>query len=257
MRSSLARTACALLVAQGGAAVAGQLEVAPIMLDLPPGVASTVLTVKNRGGEPVGIQVRGFAWSQAVENDNPDPHQGLADQSGPSRSSHRAKRKQYASSCANRLTGRKQAIGCWSMSSRRPAWPASSSWPCGYPCRCSLRPPDRVPRTCNGASCRRPHGTELQAINRGTKRERVSDMALQVAGLGTVKPQPLTNAWVLAGAERHWLIPSVRPGDVPRVAGEPEREARIGRDQCDSPGASRAVATPVSTSPPPCWRSAC
>ncbi len=59
-----------------------------------------------------------------------------------------------------------------------------------------------------------PHGTELQAVNRGTKRERVSDIALLVAGLGTVKPQPLTNAWVLAGAERHWPIPSLRAGDI-------------------------------------------
>ena len=52
---------------------AEQVEVSPVMLELPAGAASTVLTVANRGTQRAAIQVRGFEWKQSPTEDPLSP----------------------------------------------------------------------------------------------------------------------------------------------------------------------------------------
>jgi fimbrial chaperone protein len=60
-----------VLAAQGTAA-ASTLGVAPVRIQLGPGAAMAVLTVRNQGDSPVVVQARPALWSQQEEHDQLD-----------------------------------------------------------------------------------------------------------------------------------------------------------------------------------------
>jgi fimbrial chaperone protein len=57
------------VLAAAGTAAAGTLSVAPIRIELSPGVGTAVLTVHNQEETPVVVQARPSAWSQQAERD--------------------------------------------------------------------------------------------------------------------------------------------------------------------------------------------
>lgn len=59
------------------AATAASLQISPIRLDLPPGQAAAVLTLRNRGSLPLNAQVRVFRWTQDAEGDHLEPATAL------------------------------------------------------------------------------------------------------------------------------------------------------------------------------------
>jgi fimbrial chaperone protein len=52
-----------------GTAAAQSLQIAPLMIDLPPNAASSVLTLQTDSREGVAVQARVFRWSQASGED--------------------------------------------------------------------------------------------------------------------------------------------------------------------------------------------
>ncbi len=213
MPSTIAKMGWALIAAQSSAALAGQLEVAPTTLDLPPRVTSTILTVTNHGSERTGIQVRGFAWAQTPADDTLTPTKALL-------ISPPMAQLDPGESQTVRILLREQPTAAEAsyrlLVDELPA--AGTAGVVRLALRVSLpmfvAPTRQTAPAMQWRLVSSNTGMELQASNHGTKRERVSDMAVQVAGLGTVKPQPLVNAWVLAGADRHWTIPSAHAGEL-------------------------------------------
>jgi len=185
---------------------AGQLEVSPVTLDMPNGTASTVLTVVNRGTERTGIQVRGFTWSQSTRDDQLSPTRDLL----------------ISPPIAELNPGETQTVR---ILLREPARRIEASYrvlvdeipAAGSPStvRLSLRlslplfagPAERTAPDLQWQVVNGPAKLELHAMNRGTRRERVTELAVAAAGLGTIKAQLLPNTWVLPGAERHWTLP--------------------------------------------------
>lgn len=51
------------------AASGASLQISPIRIDLPPGQAAAVLTLRNRGTLPLNAQVRVFRWTQDAQGD--------------------------------------------------------------------------------------------------------------------------------------------------------------------------------------------
>ncbi|MRS97251.1 fimbria/pilus periplasmic chaperone [Ralstonia pickettii] len=58
-------------------ATAASLQISPIRIDLPPGQAAAVLTLRNRGTLPLNAQVRVFRWTQDAEGEHLEPAAAL------------------------------------------------------------------------------------------------------------------------------------------------------------------------------------
>lgn len=188
-------------------AQAGQLEVSPVTLDLPAGVISTVLTIANRGSERTGIQVRGFTWSQSVREDQLTPTRALL----------------ISPPIAELNPGEVQTVR---ILLREPPRGTEASYrllvdelpSAGSSSMVRLALRLSLPLFAAANEPTRPElqwalvtaagRPELQVINHGTKRERVLELGVQAPGSGPLRAQPLTNAWVLPGAERRWALPA-------------------------------------------------
>lgn len=65
-------TLAALLVwccLASGVATASSLEISPVSVNLIAGQTTALIEVRNRGGNPAAIQLRGYAWSQSGDKD--------------------------------------------------------------------------------------------------------------------------------------------------------------------------------------------
>lgn len=67
----------ALLFGRPRSAVAASLEIAPVLLELPPARPSAVLNIINAGGTPARLQLRAFGWTQENGQDRLQPTEAL------------------------------------------------------------------------------------------------------------------------------------------------------------------------------------
>ncbi|MFX3544794.1 fimbrial biogenesis chaperone [Ralstonia mannitolilytica] len=66
---SVAGTLFVLGALNSPTASGASLQISPIRIDLPPGQAAAVLTLRNRGTLPLNAQVRVFRWTQDAQGD--------------------------------------------------------------------------------------------------------------------------------------------------------------------------------------------
>ena len=67
----------ALLLVPARSAKAATLEIAPVVVDLPPGRPAAVLTITNTGTAPSRLQLRAFVWEQENGRDELRPTDAL------------------------------------------------------------------------------------------------------------------------------------------------------------------------------------
>lgn len=205
LAGTLASTlAVALAVARPG--MAGTIEVAPIVVEMPAAQMSTLLTVSNRGGAAATLQVRAFAWSQSPTSDTLTPTRALL-------VSPPIFEVPPGGSQMVRLVIREPATGTVTgyrlLLDELPS-PGSSSM-----VRLALRisvPVFVQPSfgTAADLSWRvvlaGPNQAEIVARNRGTAPERVSSVGLSLGSGGLLKATGLVDPWVLPGSERRWSV---------------------------------------------------
>lgn len=217
----MALTAGLWSVALTGPVFAAKIEVSPVVLELPAGSTTTVLTVTNRGDDGTAIQVRGFNWSQTATQDRLQPTRALL-------VSPPMFELKPGESQTVRILLRSTASGAEAsyrvLVDELPSAGAAST--IRFPLRLSL------PVFAEPAGFAAPHlawhvgagpaGAELVAVNSGNKRERVTGMAVQTPS-GSVNATPLENAWVLPNTERHWSLPGPVAGrGSARLTGQSE-----------------------------------
>lgn len=66
-----------LILARPQAARAATLEIAPVLVELPPGRLAAVLNIVNAGGTPARLQLRPFTWTQSGGTDQLAPTDAL------------------------------------------------------------------------------------------------------------------------------------------------------------------------------------
>lgn len=206
-RMVLSAIAALALLAPPRDAGAEQVEVSPVMLELPAGAASTVLTVANRGTQRAAIQVRGFEWRQSPTEDPLSPTGALL--ISPPLFELEPGETQVVRLLLRAPAGGREASYRLLVDQIPP--PSASAT-----VRLSLRL--SLPLFAAAAGHAAPDlawrvlvagdgSAELSAVNRGQRRERVIDMMLRPAGAAPLRPEPLGNPWILPGAERRWRLP--------------------------------------------------
>lgn len=189
------------------AAQAGTIEVAPVMAELLPGSSSTTLIVTNHNPVRTSIQVRGYSWSQT---DTTDP---LARTDNLIVSPPIFQLDPGQSQTIRLLVRQPPARGEATyrlLVDELPGGPGSGtvqfalrlSLPVFAEAEAQPGPPQLSWRIAPLG----PGMAELRVRNDGDHHDRLSDLALQIPGVGTVKPTGLPNPYVLAGAERSWRI---------------------------------------------------
>jgi fimbrial chaperone protein len=211
----------ALSLCASGTAHAGNVEVAPVTVDLAPGRMSATLSVTNHGQAPTAVQLRGFDWTQSATSDNLARTEDLVVsppifQLGPNESQTvrvMLRRPAQSSETSYRIlldelpNSKEPGAIEFALRLSLPVFVA----PAGRVM------PDLAWHITYGAG-----GVELCVLNRGTRRDRVFDLAVQLPNGATVKPVALQNPYVLPGVERHMRLPVDRlalRGSAMRVTG--------------------------------------
>lgn len=207
----------ALPLLAAGIAHAGPLEVSPVTMEMAPGRMATTLTVTNHGTARTAIQVRSFAWAQGGTEDTLTRTDDLVVsppmfQLGPNEAQTvrlMARRPAQGSEASYRLlldelpAGREPGAIQLALRLSLPVFVA----PAGQTA------PDLAWRVVQSAG-----GAEVRVLNRGTRRDRIADVAVALPGGASVKPAGLQNPYVLPGVERRLRLPVERGAlRVPQV----------------------------------------
>ncbi|HEX4872074.1 MAG TPA: fimbria/pilus periplasmic chaperone [Nevskiaceae bacterium] len=230
--------AAALLLAGlwAGSAAATVLQLVPIPVELAAGDSSAVLTIGNRGSEPVQLQIRSFVWTQEDGEDRLVPTRELVvsppiAEIGPGQSlSARLVRTQPLPVRAE------QSYRVWIDELPRAADEGGAQRALRMLMRYSVPVFVGTPRSAGPAPLewrlQAGAASRLWAENRGGRRERVS--ALSLAPLaGPAAAQTVAEGlagYVLAGQQRAWTLAApVEAGSRYRLrfrteAGEQEAE---------------------------------
>lgn len=195
-----------------GMARAATLEISPVIVILAPGQTAATIEVRNRGGAPAAIQARAFAWTQEGDDDPLAPTLDLivsppiftipqdASQTmrilvrphagAPGERSYRLLLDEVPA--AN--PGKREVV-----ITLRVSLPVIVSAASAEPA---------TVRTLQWQAERRPDGTTLlTAVNTGTSFDKVG--AIDVTLPDGSHPHVVTdakNAYVLPGAQRHWIV---------------------------------------------------
>jgi len=203
----------AALIASGcllsGKIQAASLEISPVTINLAPGQTTTTVEVKNVGGAPAAIQARAYSWTQAGDDDALNPTQDIivsppiftipegASQTlrlllrvGSGAGGERSYRL-LLDEVPPANAGKKQIVITLRVS--LPVIAASASSPAS---------------TLEWRSERGPGGkTLLTVLNTGHSYDRVGTIDVTLADGSHTKAVPRgKNTYVLAGAQRHWIV---------------------------------------------------
>jgi fimbrial chaperone protein len=209
-KSSWAKMALAALsLCASGTAHAGNVEVAPVTVDLAPGRMSATVSVTNHEAAPTTVQLRGFNWTQGATDDNLARSDDLIVsppifQLGPNESQTvrvMLRRPAQGAETSYRVlldelpTSKEPGAIQFALRISMPVFVA----PAGRVA------PDLAWRVTYG-----PSGPELCVLNRGNRRDRVLDLMVHLPNGAVVKPTGLQNPYVLPGVERHMRLPADR-----------------------------------------------
>ena len=190
-------------------ATAASLSVAPTRVDLVAGDATGVVTLQNNAAEPVMVQVQTFAWPHSPASADLEPTRDLLavppvfELAGNARQiirvALRGARHGRARACLPAADHRGAARR--HRRHRRPLCPAAQPARVRHPAGAEPKPVWSVRQTA-GAS-------ELVLRNEGTAHLQVRRIVLRSAGRGAPAGTIDTPAYVLAGQEHAWPLPSV------------------------------------------------
>jgi len=195
---------------RSGEANATSLEITPVAVHLVPGQNSTMIEVMNRGGLATAIQLRAYAWSQDGDKDVLVPTQDII-LSPPIFTVPSGKTQTI------RLLLRRGASGAGQRSYRLlldevPSATAAKDRQVMIAMRVSLpvivasaapKPKSLVWRAKRGPGSQ----VMLSATNGGNIFDRIHAIAVTLADGSEAKiASTAANSYVLAGAERHWLV---------------------------------------------------
>ncbi|WP_165838762.1 fimbrial biogenesis chaperone [Roseicella frigidaeris] len=214
----LAGAALAMLAAlPGGPARAASIEVAPVVIALAPDQRSAVVTLTNRSGEPTAAQLRAFAWRQSATQEELAPTEELL-------VSPPVFRLAPGASQVVRLVLRPAAAAA-ERSFRLLVDELPPPIPGATGVRMALRlslpvfaPPPAAPPA--ALAWRLSPEGRLSVTNTGQRHERLTELRLTAADGSVIPLQAPATPYVLAGAERHWVLARAqRPGQAMRLAG--------------------------------------
>jgi fimbrial chaperone protein len=209
-----------LLFAAHGACEAGDLEVAPILVELPPSAMSALLTVTNRGGQPSTIQIRTVAWTQDATGDQFAPTHAL-----------------FASPPIFEIpAGGSQAVRILLREPPKDVeaayrllldeLPGTGATGVQISLRISLpvlaKPDSRALADLRWSAAPSGGGADIIVVNRGAAAERVAGLNVAIDGSDPVKPVSAPDPWILPGTERRWHVALRHPagnGLVARLTG--------------------------------------
>ncbi|BCW88584.1 hypothetical protein sos41_17250 [Alphaproteobacteria bacterium SO-S41] len=212
-----------------GAATAASLRVAPVMIDLNPPQAASSLKVWNDGEEPINVQVRVFRWRQVNGEDVLEPTTDVV----------------VSPPIARLMPGEENLVRVVRVSQTPIVGEESyrvlvdelpdpgarksgavklvlrHSIPLFFAAEGSLAP------SVVWKMQREAGGIRIVATNSGTKRLRVVNLALGVAGAEVARQEGLVG-YVLGGASASWFIP-VKSGTPAGAAVTISAESEAGR----------------------------
>lgn len=191
------------LAGRAGPARAGTLEVAPIILDIPPGQNAAALSVANRNPYPIAVQLRGFHWSQPEGRDLLQPSNDLL-------LSPPLFQLPPGATQTVRLLLKGGATGRQERSFRllvdeipRPGEEGQIRFALRLSLPVFARPPGQATAQVDWYWL--PDG-QLAASNRGLRRARQAELRLLLPGAPPQTLAPSDTPYLLAGAERRWRI---------------------------------------------------
>jgi fimbrial chaperone protein len=212
---------------------AQSLEVAPVRIEMAAGQTTTVVTVTNRGMQPVGVQARAFGWNQSANADHLSPTKDVL--LSPPIAEIAPGETQLIRILVRKPAGATEATYRLLIDQIPPAQTATSGFAVQIALRLSLpifvQPPRRVAsdlewRVVSSDGTR----AELVARNRGGRHVRLSKLTLVGPSAPDLGLPNTTAAYVLPGAERRWPISgklaALKQGTALRVTGASD-EGRI------------------------------
>jgi fimbrial chaperone protein len=209
----------ASLLAAG--AQATSLEITPVAVHLVPGMRATIIEVANRGGAAAAIQLRAYAWTQDGDKDVLVPTQDII-------LSPPIFTLPKDGSQTIRLMLRRAAPGAGERTYRLlidevPATGGKAqqvlvAMRVSLPLIVGASAPRA--RALQWRAKRGPAGSvTLSATNGGTAFERVQSIAVAAPdGSARAVTTTATNSYVLAGAERQWVVQSARSANALRLS---------------------------------------
>lgn len=186
---------------------AGTLEVAPVSIELPAGVVSTVVTVTNHNPVRTSIQVRGYAWSQSATADQLTRADDLI--ISPPIFELEPDESQTVRLMVRQPASSREATFRLLVDELPSGHPSGIQFALRLSLPVFVEPDTQIaPARLSWRLVPAGHGmAELSVRNDGARHERLINLVLQVPGVGAVRPTGLPNPYVLAGAERSWQVP--------------------------------------------------
>ena len=205
----------ALLVAAGEPCAAAALEVMPVMHELPPARQALGMTVANRGAAAATVQVRAFAWTHDLEGQEllaPAPQVIVS----PAIFNLESGRSQTVRALFVGAGATGEAANYRLLIDEIPD-AAAAAEPVRFALRLSV-PVFRLAATPTPAALTwrlDASLSKLVAVNAGSTRERIRNLALVSASDVRTQPSSPSGLYLLGGHSRQWAVdPTVlKPGE--------------------------------------------
>jgi fimbrial chaperone protein len=203
LRELGALAAGALLLAAVAPANAATLSVSPVLLEMSAKTPMRSLEVSNPGDQPVAVQLRVFAWSNGAEEDQFTATQDIG--FSPPMFQLAPGARQVVRLAARSTPSKEMSYRLFIDQIQTTPQEGGISMPVRMALPLFVTPDGQTRTAVDWRIERGPAGTRLVARNGGSRRMRVTDLALEGPG-GTQVVERGLAGYVLAGQERAWPL---------------------------------------------------